>query len=97
MTRDLVEWVNAANDWCRARPIQGPGCGRVATVGRSHAMKFAVSACGSETHVMRLASSACGLFAVVPGVVHTCPGVMGRVHRSVDGSLYPCRMSLSLK
>jgi hypothetical protein len=60
-------------------------------------MRFAVSACGSETHAMQLTSSACGLFAVVPGVVHTFPGVMGRVHRSVDGSLYPHRMSLFLK
>ncbi len=60
-------------------------------------MRFAVSACGSETHAMRLASFACGLFAVVPGVVHTFPGVMGRVHRSVEGSLYPRRMSLPLK
>jgi hypothetical protein len=31
--------------------------------------------------------SLCGLFAVAPGVVHTFLWVMGRVHRSVDGSL----------
>ncbi len=66
-------------------------------MGRLHAMRFAVPVCGSGTHTMRLASSACGLFAVVPGVVHTIPGVMGRVHRYVDGSLYPHRMVLSLK
>jgi hypothetical protein len=66
-------------------------------VGRLHAMRFAVPVCGCGTHTMRLASSACGLFAVVPGVVHPVPGVMGRVHRSVDRSLYPRRIILSLK
>ncbi len=66
-------------------------------MGRLHAMRFTVPVCGSGTHTMQLASSACGLLAVVPGVVHTVPGVMGRVHRSVDGSLYPRRMILSLK
>jgi hypothetical protein len=60
-------------------------------------MRFTFPVCGSGMHTMQLTSPACRLFAVVPEVVHTIPGVMGRVHRSVDGSLYPCRMILSLK
>ena len=83
----LIECVNPAIDWCGARPIQGPGCGKVANV--------------MGPHVLRRLSSCiftCGPCAGVPGVVHTFAGVgtMGRVHRSVDGSLYPRRISLPL-
>ncbi len=53
--------------------------------------------CVSETHNLRLFVSACGLLVVVPGVVHTFLGVISSVHKSVDGSLYPRRISLSLK
>jgi hypothetical protein len=57
-----------------------------------HIMRLAVSACGSDTHALLLeasCSATCGPCAGVPGVVHTFAGVgtMGRVHRSVDGSL----------
>jgi hypothetical protein len=68
---------------CGARPIQGPGCDRAATVGGSYIMRLA----SSETHDLRLGavcSSTCGTRIGVPGVVHTYAGVNGRVHRSVD-------------
>jgi hypothetical protein len=60
-------------------------------------MRFTASACGSETHNLRLVASACRLLVVVPGVVHTFFGAIGSVNKSVDGSLYPLRISLSLK
>ena len=71
--------MNPAIAWCGARPIPGPGRDRAATF--------------MGPHVMRLAASACFGF---PGVVHTFAGVgtMGRVNKSVDGSLYPRRISL---
>ena len=77
-----------AMSMCGARPIQGPGRDVEATVGGSYIMRFA----SSETHDLQLGaacSSTCGTRTGVPGVVHTCAGVNGRVHRSVDGSLYP--------
>ena len=93
-----MEWVNPAIDWCGARPIQGPGPGRAATAGGLHAMIFAASTWGSEMALVGVCICSCRPFAGVPGVVHTFSGVtIGRVHRSVDGSLYPCSMSLSLK
>jgi hypothetical protein len=69
------------------------------TVGGSHIMRLGATACGSETHALRLeaaCSSTCGPFTGVPGVVQTCSGVNGRVHRSVDGSLYPCKKTFLL-
>ncbi len=92
-------YENPAKYWCGAQPIQRPGRGRAATVGGSHVMRLAASACRSETHALRLeaaCSSTCGPFAGVPGVVHIFPGVKGRVHRSVDGSLYPRKIILLL-
>jgi hypothetical protein len=92
-----VQPIQGPKGWCGAQPIQGLGHGRVASYGKSHAMRVAASTCGSETHYLRLVASVCGLLVVVPGVVHTFLGVIGSVHKSMDGSLYPCRISLSLK
>jgi hypothetical protein len=92
-------YENPAMYWCGARPIQGPGCGRAATVWGSYVMRLAATAGGSEMHALRLeaaCSSTCGPFAGVPGVVHTCSGVNGRVHRSVDGSLCPRKITFLL-
>ncbi len=61
-------------------------------------MMFVASACGSEMALVGACICLCRPFTGVPGVVHTFSGVtMGRVHRSVDGSLYPRSMRLSLK
>ena len=88
----LIECVNPAIDWCGARPIHWPGRGRVANVMGSHGLQLWSSCLGSKAHAFRTEAACiftCGPCAVVPGVVHTFAGVgtMGRVHRSVDGSL----------
>ncbi len=88
----LIECVNPAIDWCVARPIQGPGRGRVANVMGPHGLRLLSSCLGSKAHAFRTEAVCifmCGPCACVPGVVHTFAGVgtMGRVHRSVDGSL----------
>jgi hypothetical protein len=92
----LIECVNPAIDWCGARPIQGPGRDRVSNVmegnrngfpfPRGHGNGFPFPPLSSIADMHRCAD---GLCAGVPGVVHTFAGVgtMGRVHRSVDGSL----------
>ncbi len=83
---------NPTIDWCGSRPIHGPGRGRAATLMRLHVMRLVASVFGSETHALRTeaaCSCTCDPCDGVPGVVHTFAGVrtMGRVHRSVDGSL----------
>jgi len=88
----LIECVNPAIDWCGARPIQGPGRGRSATFMGPHILRLLSFAFGSKTYALRTEAACiftCGPCAGVPGVVHTFAGVgtMGRVHRSVDGSL----------
>jgi hypothetical protein len=75
--------VNPAIDGCGARPIQGPGRGRVSTLMGPHVMRLIVSAFGSEMHALRTeaaCSCTCGSCDGVPGVVHTFTGVgtMGR-------------------
>ena len=87
-------YENPAIYRCGARPIQGPGRGRAVPGGISYVMRLAFT--GSETHALRLEAaciSTCGTLAGVPGVVHTCSGVTRRVHRSVDGSLYPLKIT----
>ena len=88
----LIECVNPAIDWCGARPKHGPGRGRAATCMRPHVLRLLSSAFGSKMHAFRTEAVCiftCGPCAGVPGAVHTIAGVgtMGRVHRSVDGSL----------
>ncbi len=95
----LIKCVNPTIDGCGARPIQGPGRGRASTLMGPHVMRLVASACGSEMHALwteAACSCKCGPCNVIPGVVHTFTGVgtMGRVYRSVDGSLYPRRISL---
>jgi hypothetical protein len=96
----LIKCVNPAIDWCGAQPKQGPGRGRVFTLMGPRVMAFS-TAFRSWMHVFRAEaafSCTCGPCKVIPGVVHsfTGDGTMGRVHRSVDGSLYPRRMSFPL-
>jgi hypothetical protein len=88
----LIECVNPAIAWCGARPIQGPGRGRLANVMGSHGLRLLSSCIGSKVHAFWTEAACiftCVPCAVVPGVVPTVAGVgtMGRVHRSVDGSL----------
>ena len=91
-TRVLIEGVNPTIDWCGARPIQGPGRGMASTVMGLHVMRLLSSAFGIKTHPLRTEAACiftCGPCAGASGVVHMFAGVgtMGRVHRSVDGSL----------
>ena len=97
----LIECVNPAIDWCGAPFIQGPGRGRVAYAyeyaspsGFGYAYEYAPpgptgsvtvgSGLWREYRTEAACIFTCGPCAVVPGVG---VGTMGRVHRSVDGSL----------
>ena len=95
----VCAYENPAMYRCGARPIQGPGRGRASTVGGAYVMKLASTACGSETHGVPLEDAGISTFSTlteVLGVVHTCAGVNRRVHRSVDGSLYPRKITILL-
>ena len=63
----LIECVNPAIDWCGARPIQGPGRGRLSTAMGPHVLRFLSSAsgvrrmpCGLKLHALLRAVPALG-------------------------------------